>query len=54
MTSDLVTGGEWTNWVGNQSFTPDRIVEVNSEADVPREVAKASDLSDDLRPGKPD
>ena len=41
MPSNLATGGEWANWVGNQSFTPDRIVKVDSEADIQREVVEA-------------
>lgn len=36
-------GTTWTNWVGNQSFTPKSTVEVDSEADVVRQVAEAAD-----------
>lgn len=31
----------WTNWVGNQSFTPQAIIAVLSEADVQRQIAEA-------------
>lgn len=41
MTSNADVGGEWTNWVGNQSFTPKQVVEVATESDVRDEVAKA-------------
>jgi FAD/FMN-containing dehydrogenase len=41
MTSRESTGEQWTNWVGNQSFTPDRIVSVASEADIQSQVADA-------------
>ncbi|HSL26574.1 MAG TPA: D-arabinono-1,4-lactone oxidase [Acidimicrobiia bacterium] len=33
--------GTWTNWVGNQSFTPQAVIEVQSEAAVQRQVAQA-------------
>lgn len=32
----------WTNWVGNQSFTPQAVIEVTSEDDVARLVTKAA------------
>ncbi|MEM7533753.1 MAG: D-arabinono-1,4-lactone oxidase [Chloroflexota bacterium] len=32
----------WTNWVGNQSFSPSAIIEVHSEADVQQQVADAA------------
>ncbi len=32
----------WTNWVGNQSFHPRAIIEVNSEAEVQHQVALAA------------
>lgn len=32
----------WTNWVGNQSFSPRQIVQVTSEADVQHHVAEAA------------
>ena len=35
-------GGQWTNWVGNQSFTPKQIVEVANEAAVRDEVVRAA------------
>ena len=33
--------GEWSNWVGNQSFKPREFVQVATEADVQREVKRA-------------
>ena len=30
----------WTNWVGNQSFTPKQSIEASSESDVQRWVAR--------------
>lgn len=41
MRNSATSGREWTNWVGNQSFTPRDVVQVDSESDVQREVAKA-------------
>jgi FAD/FMN-containing dehydrogenase len=35
-------GGQWTNWVGNQSFRPQRVVVAESESDVAREVMEAA------------
>jgi FAD/FMN-containing dehydrogenase len=35
-------GGQWTNWVGNQSFRPQRVVVAESESDVAREVMDAA------------
>jgi len=32
----------WTNWVGNQSFSPNAIINVNSEAEVQQYVAQAA------------
>lgn len=32
----------WTNWVGNQSFSPNAFCEVNSEAEVQQHVAEAA------------
>ena len=42
-------GGSWTNWVGNQSFSPKKIVKVDSEADVQREVARAASSGYSIR-----
>lgn len=42
MRNSATSGREWTNWVGNQSFTPRDVVQVDSESDVQREVAKAA------------
>ena len=42
-------GGGWTNWVGNQSFSPMEIVKVGSEADVQREVARAASSGHSIR-----
>ncbi|HEY6629375.1 MAG TPA: D-arabinono-1,4-lactone oxidase [Acidimicrobiia bacterium] len=42
MTSETDTGAHWTNWVGNQSFTPERTVTVESEADIQSQVAEAA------------
>ena len=42
-------GGSWTNWVGNQSFSPREIVAVDSETDVQREVARASSSGHSIR-----
>jgi FAD/FMN-containing dehydrogenase len=39
--TNSITRREWTNWVGNQSFTPKDVVQVYSESDVQREVVKA-------------
>jgi FAD/FMN-containing dehydrogenase len=36
-----IAPGEWTNWVGNQSFTPKEVVRVDSESDVQRQVVDA-------------
>jgi len=41
VSNGTTSGGKWTNWVGNQSFTPRDIVAVNSESDVQREVTEA-------------
>lgn len=41
MTSD-VQGPTWTNWVGNQSFSPSAIIEVASEAEIAALVARAA------------
>ena len=41
--------GTWTNWVGNQSFSPREIVGVDSETDVQREVARASSSGHSIR-----
>jgi FAD/FMN-containing dehydrogenase len=37
----MTTQPAWTNWVGNQSFSPRQIVEATTEADVQRWVAQA-------------
>ena len=41
MSKGKIAPGDWTNWVGNQSFTPRAVVQVNSESDLQREVAEA-------------
>ncbi len=41
MTVIVETGGEWTNWVGNQTFTPRQVVPAGNESDIRDEVAKA-------------
>ncbi|MDP9494018.1 MAG: FAD-binding protein [Actinomycetota bacterium] len=41
MTNGMTTREEWTNWVGNQSFTPKAVVRVDSESDVEHEVGEA-------------
>jgi FAD/FMN-containing dehydrogenase len=41
VTNGASFGGEWTNWVGNQTFSPKEVASVDSEPDVQREVAKA-------------
>jgi FAD/FMN-containing dehydrogenase len=38
----MTTSHTWTNWVGNQTFTPRRIASAANEADVQREVAEAA------------
>ena len=38
----MLQDSQWTNWVGNQSFTPKQVVEVASESDVQDEVARAA------------
>ena len=42
MTTRSIEGGRWTNWVGNQSFSPREIVDVETEVDVQREVVRAA------------
>ncbi|MGH3667922.1 MAG: FAD-binding protein, partial [Acidimicrobiia bacterium] len=49
MTTSSMDGGSWTNWVGNQSFSPREIVAVDSETDVQREVARASSSGHSIR-----
>jgi hypothetical protein len=41
VSKDEIAPGDWTNWVGNQSFTPRAVVQVDSESDVQHEVAEA-------------
>jgi FAD/FMN-containing dehydrogenase len=38
-----VTASPWTNWVGNQTFTPKATIAVDSEADVQRQVKAAAE-----------
>lgn len=33
---------KWTNWVGNQSFTPRAVIDVHSEQDIQKEVVQAA------------
>ena len=40
MTSSL-QGPTWTNWVGNQSFSPSAMIEVTSEAEIAALVARS-------------
>jgi len=42
VTTRSIEGGRWTNWVGNQSFSPREIVDVETEVDVQREVVRAA------------
>ncbi|MGH8947976.1 MAG: D-arabinono-1,4-lactone oxidase [Acidimicrobiia bacterium] len=42
MTTSSIDGGRWTNWVGNESFSPRDVVTVDTEAEVRREVAGAA------------
>ena len=44
-TSAAPTSTRWTNWVGNQSFTPHEIVDADSEADVQHWVSHAAEQS---------
>ena len=39
----------WTNWFGNQSFSPNAIIEVSSEAEVQRRVAAAAARGQQVR-----
>lgn len=49
MTISSIDGGRWTNWVGNQSFSPREILKVDSEHDVQREVARAASTGYSIR-----
>jgi len=42
VTTSSIAGEPWTNWVGNESFSPRDVVTVDSEVDVRREVASAA------------
>jgi FAD/FMN-containing dehydrogenase len=48
MTTGL-TDGVWTNWVGNQSFTPAYVVEATSEDEVQQAVARAIETGRTVR-----
>jgi FAD/FMN-containing dehydrogenase len=48
MTTRL-TNGDWTNWVGNQSFTPREVIEATSEGEVQQAVAGAAEAGRTIR-----
>jgi FAD/FMN-containing dehydrogenase len=48
MTTDS-TAKPWTNWVGNQSFTPDRVVKVDSGDDIQRQIVDAVSKGQSVR-----
>ena len=42
MTTTPTDTPRWTNWVGNQSFAPSQIIEVNAEEEIAPLIAEAA------------